>query len=315
MTGLKPLILDNCSSKGGTAKRIWSGMKDEIINRFPVKPVIFFYDFPFLGDGYSELDELIRENDINTLISAGGDGSVNYLTNYLADRECGNKLSLGAIGLGSSNDFHKPIQNVINGIPLRLNYQNRIQSDLGKVEFCDSRGRQKSKYFIINASIGVTAEANLLFNRSSGLLPFLKKRWTNGAIIYSTLRTFLTFKNFSARLEFGGKVQSVNLSNLSVLKSPHVSGNMKYDQDINPGDGRLGLNYCCDLNIPDLLKLMNDLGKGRFEGKPKRFSYYTTSLRIQTEKPVALETDGEVEVGSNFIFSILPRAITTLGFN
>jgi len=315
MTLLKPLILVNSSSRGGTAERIWSGIKDKIINRFPEEPIIFFYDFPLLGNGYNELDEIINKNQINTLISAGGDGSVNFLANYLINRGNGNHISLGAVGLGSSNDFHKPMGEVVNGIPLRLNYQSLIQNDIGKVEFLDSSGKRKSKYFIINASIGVTAEANVFFNRNKGIIHYFKKRWTQGAILYAALRTIFVFRNFSARLEFGGKEKAVKLTNLSVLKSPHVSGTMKYDQEINPGDGMLGLNYCCEMNIPDLLRLMNDLGKGCFQGKPKRFSYYTTSLHLQTKKPVALETDGEVEKGTDFKFSILPRAITTLGYN
>ena len=67
MTALKSLILVNSSSRGGTAERIWTDIKDQILNRFPEEPQVYFYNFPFLGNGFSEIDELINKNQNNSI--------------------------------------------------------------------------------------------------------------------------------------------------------------------------------------------------------------------------------------------------------
>ena len=60
------------------------------------------------------------DDGIRTFIAAGGDGTVNALIDALV-RLRGtvalDDLTLGAVGLGSSNDAHKPIEREIRGIP------------------------------------------------------------------------------------------------------------------------------------------------------------------------------------------------------
>ena len=59
-------------------------------------------------------------------VAAGGDGTVNLLLNaILSAHEGGNGVFFGAIGLGSSNDYHKPLdqREFVGQVPVRINRQ------------------------------------------------------------------------------------------------------------------------------------------------------------------------------------------------
>ena len=85
------------------------------------------------------------------------------------------------------------------------------------------------KYFLLNASMGVTAEANNLFNNPDAVLKFLKKHFTGLAILYAAFRTIFSYKNFEAKIIFDSyETYSFNISNLSIIKSPNISGDLSY---------------------------------------------------------------------------------------
>ena len=74
------------------------------------------------------------DDGIRTFIAAGGDGTVNALVDALV-RLRGpialDDLTLGAVGLGSSNDAHKPVEREIGGIPVRIDAQRATPRDVG----------------------------------------------------------------------------------------------------------------------------------------------------------------------------------------
>lgn len=249
------------------------------------------------------------------LVSAGGDGSANYLLNLLM-RETGENarhLWLGGIGLGSSNDFIKPKTHFIHGLPTRLNWENAMPVDVGKAEWLDAGGKWQMRYFIANASLGVTAQANWFFNHGDWFIRFFKNRWTDLSILYTAVRTIWAFQNFPARLTFEGKTLDQHLSNLAVLKSPFVSGSFRFDDPVERDDGLLGVDICLDMSKMELLGTLVGLAKGRFRGRPKTMIFPTNQLHVQTDTAVALEMDGEVFQAYEVRFSVIPKAINLLG--
>lgn len=306
-------ILVNNSAKNNAGERKWLHIKNRVLEMMPSGTIVITYKSGFNMEQC--VRELITEKGINCIISAGGDGSVNFILNAIISclGESPAELHLGAIGLGSSNDFLKPVSTVISGIPVQINVNNPVLADIGKVTFIDHNSFRRSTYFIVNASIGVTAEANLLFNNGDFFIDHFKSRFINATILYTAVKTIMTFKNRHIQLSYDDVQQNINVTNLSVVKNPNISGSFKYDQKISINDGYLGLNYFYDLSKPELLKALYDLSKGRFSGKSKRCSVLTTSVKINSNEPLALETDGEVTFANDIEFSIIPAAIQVLG--
>ena len=98
------------------------------------------------------------------VVAAGGDGTVNGVLNAILTN--GTDVALGAIGLGSSNDFHKPFapDKCVDGVPVRLDPTQAVRADVGRATLTEPSGATRIRYFVLNASVGVVAQGNAFFN-------------------------------------------------------------------------------------------------------------------------------------------------------
>ncbi|MBP6978618.1 MAG: diacylglycerol kinase family protein [Bacteroidales bacterium] len=310
---MKIAILVNYSANHNRAEKRWNKIKEDILREIPVDCIVMEFHPPF--DTEECIRILIQEHGIEGVISAGGDGSVNRVLNAIMNLKHSGlpKIQLGAIGLGSSNDFLKPVTTRVGGFPVRINVNQSSFADVGQVSFIKTDGQSSSLYFVVNASLGVTAEANLLFNKGDYFLNNMKSLSVKTAILYAALRTIIRFRNKSIQVLYDRVEKTFNMTNVSVVKNPNISGNFRYDQKILPDDGYLGLNYCHDMNKIELLRTLMDLFKGRFSGKRKRVSALVRQVKVDSPNFLALEVDGEVLLAKNIEFSILPGAIRLAG--
>jgi diacylglycerol kinase (ATP) len=246
-------------------------------------------------------------------IAAGGDGTVNLLLNALMNSSTEKEnILFGTIGLGSSNDFHKPFrpEAVIKGVPLRMNFQKAILSDVICVQYRNFQNRPHTRYCLINASIGIAAQANAIYNSRISWIEFIQKISIEAAILASALKTILTFKNIPCQIELNGtEPRSFRLTNLGVIKNPHFAGGMCYDTPIQPDDGKLGVNLCNDMTIGEAVGTLIKLYKQQFQGRPKTQTYSTKNLTIKSNQQFALEMDGEVVHTNQVKFEVIPKAM------
>lgn len=276
----------------------------------------------FLSFTYDELqspeslDNLLKKRITNgekIFIAAGGDGTVNLLTNALMKWDgCNGPFILGAIGLGGSNDFHKPFSahSKIKGIPVRLNWQEAVPSDIIRVQYKSVRGNILTRYSTINCSIGITSQANTFCNSRSKLVERLSHRSVEASIIYCALRTLFSYKNISCTLMLNAeKPKDIQLTNLGVVKNPHFAGGLCYGTDIKPDDGKLGVHLTFDMTKLEVIKTMINLYKHRFPHNSKTNTWITPNLAIESDNLFALEIDGEV-VDTNYVqFDFLKKTL------
>jgi len=250
------------------------------------------------------------QNGEREFAAAGGDGTVNSLLNILLSvvtPEQRETVRFGALGLGSSNDFHKPFvrKDMVEGIPCKLGFRHAVARDVGCLVAATDAGFI-TRYFLVNASVGITAEANRFFNSPDPILQFLKRVSTSAAIAYSAFTTIARFTGFRATLcsaEHGSV--TTTLSNLGIIKSPHCSGHFVYPSPAKYNDGTLQVYVSRDMNRWEILQFARSLIRsGRI---PKTDRWSTTSLIVTAERPFAVEFDGEVISTSFAQFGILPR--------
>jgi diacylglycerol kinase family enzyme len=302
------VLLINPRAAGGTALNKWKRIESGFACRFP-------HPSFYILDGASATSEAIRHarsRGETHFVAAGGDGTVNAVLNALLSEESNPDAaccSLGAVGLGSSNDFHKPFcrEKFLADIPVRLHFHRALPCDVGALSF-EHNGSTLTRYFLANASCGVTAEANWYFNNPDPLLAFLKRRSTSSAIISAAVRTILRYRNFEASLSVSGAASlPTRLTNLAVLKNPHVSGSFTYDTPVAPDDGLFALNLCEDMTKTELLNLLSSLSRGKFSALPRTRSWRSATLAINAEHPFAVEYDGEVISTRSAHFQVLPK--------
>ncbi len=307
-------ILVNGKAAAGRGFKRWQ----RIANEKPIKELdadIFFVDQSVSKEESARwlLDHLKRGS--RKFIAVGGDGTVNFLLNLIIKHINGktrlSEISLGAIGIGSSNDFHKPFsysaKHCVKKYPCKLDFSEVVATD---VLFALNRTTDSVHYFLVNASAGITAEANDLFNRLDSQALRLKSLNAGIAILYSALKTMFAYKNTAVTLETGDSVTTkCELTNLGIIKNPHFSGSFRYNRGALPGSGDFLLHLSYNMGMFEALRTLCHLARGRFEGLPKTITRATRSLRMRSVLPICFEMDGEVSKTSDVEIGVLGERI------
>ena len=302
------LVLLNPEAGGGRAMERWAAIEDEVRRRLgPITVEIAAGPVVMRDCVQRALDRGER-----AFVAAGGDGTVNAVVSAILEHlpspaEAG--IRIGAIGLGSSNDFHKPFEahDAISGIPVRLEFAAAIPGDACRIDYVDTLNRFRSCEWLINSSVGTAAEANQRFNRPSRLLRRLKSRTTPAAIVCAALESVLRFRPQVLSLRIGAEHIRVRARNLGIVKRPNFSGSLSFGT-ASPGDGRLGVHLIGDVGLPRLALIVLRLLRGRFEGPGTR-SWSATRLTLSADRPFAIERDGEVVRTRSASYRVLPGAI------
>ena len=305
-------IIVNPHCHQGRGWKRWLSIRDSVMEILPEAQVIVSRA---AKDLEAIIEQILLSESKASIISAGGDGSINALINILltSGHPSGKQISVGAIGLGSSNDFLKPFGETIQGIPVRIRdrYPN-ILFDVGHVRYKDENNTDAQRYFIVNASMGVTAAANWQFNTPGSVLRELKKYFTAGAILYTAVSTIWKHRNIDCHIRYNQVNSLIAMSNINILKNPNVSGSFCYPQAIRPDDGLLGINICIDMGRKELLNTLIGLAGKKFVTGDQRISDLATSFYLHTAAPIVLECDGETMMANDIHISVLPKAIKIL---
>ncbi|MBI3038853.1 hypothetical protein HYY75_07380 [bacterium] len=296
------LVILNPLARGGTGKSLWNkvlpNVQEHLDPQIIVRPCV------------EKVDEEIKDalaKGIRMFVAAGGDGTVHQVINSILEAKKNYPLAdifFGAVGLGSSNDFHKPYSDSLFDVPLRIDSRYCSLRDVGFAEMVDLNGKLVKRFFLISGSLGFVAWANDYFNSNRFFLSVLKKSSTNLAILYSAFRTLRSFKNQKILVSLHGRTFESNLTNLSVSKTPYVGGCFRYDSEIAPDNGILSANIAENLSWIGIIKLMKDLSRGKFLGKPHRHHFLVKEIAITAKTLIPVELDGEIFFASAAKFRI-----------
>lgn len=304
----KTLIVINVAANSGAAKCKWETIEKEVLQYIGGEVIVRVYSPPF--DLQSFFKEIIK-HEYYQFIVGGGDGTINFVANILYELQVQGLLksfTLGALALGSSNDFFKPMAHLINGIPVRINIKSARFEDIGSVKIDNSNGEKLEKIFLVNAGLGVTADANFLFNNPNKLINFLKPKATQLAILATALITIFNHSNKTITIRIQKKIIEVAMSNLSIILIPYISGSFHYNKERSEKN-RFDIFLCKEMGRLSLLKTLIDLSRGEFKIGKGRIVYYSKNLRIKSKNDIPLEIDGEIFLGRSFDFELISKKI------
>jgi diacylglycerol kinase family enzyme len=300
----------------GTGRERWARVESEVAGRLGEMEV---EETRSLEGTTARLGELMARG-VTRLVAAGGDGTVNLLVNAMmalggrlmddGASDPRDSLTLGAVGLGSSNDFHKPYgpDDTIEGMPVHLDFGRARERDVIEIAHEGTAGAGR-RYSLVNASIGVTAEANARFNEPNLLVRALRPFSVDAAITAAVLTTLSVWRDVTCAVSTdGADPQMVSVTNLGVFKNPHFGGELCYEFAPERDDGTLGVALCEGMSARETLRTLSGLRERSFSG-PKTRSWKAKSIVASGDREFALETDGEVELAKRVEFRVAERRI------
>lgn len=302
-----PTVVLNPGAGGGRAARRWAAIESEVAKRIGPYELVTA-DRDSVG---SEIGRRLRMG-CREFVAAGGDGTVNLLLNALVtagDASMLDGVALGAVGLGSSNDFHKPRvpENVAQGVPLRLDRAGGGAHDIGRLRYSLEPEREQIRFWIINASIGTTAEANRRFNAPGRVLRLLRRVSPWRGITWAALRTIVGYRSRRMTVVVDGRPpRTVLVKNLGVVKNPHFSGDLCYGSPYEPASGHFFVHLLEHVPAPRLVLTLAGLLRGRFPAGRHAHSWRARRLLVTAAEPFAVELDGEVVSARRAEFDLLP---------
>lgn len=288
----KSIIL-NSNCKGGRGLEYWGKISPYLEKRYGPFDTHISMD---QAESRALIKNLIKQGE-RTFISVGGDGGINLIINCLIENKGRIPLSdftIGAVGLGSSNDYHKPFAEMIQKVPVRLNTAVPILRDVGEIIYIDENSTQNKTYFLISSSVGIVAEGNANFNKGGPMLTFFKKRTTDLAIFWTFFNTLRNFKNIP--LEYlidNSEIISLSTSYLAVSKTQFISGIFHFDEDIQRNDEKFMVKILYDYSKIGLINCLLNLSFGREKGLHNLLTRFVKTLEVSAPDPFILEYDGE----------------------
>lgn len=304
----KTLIIINGQANAGEAKRKWEVIEKAVLHNLDGKVIVKIYEPPY--DLRSFLNDFANLGYYRFIVG-GGDGTINFASNILyklQQRGIIKNLILGALALGSSNDFFKPISHQIQNTPVRIDMEQAKFEDIGIVNIQNKQGKIKEKIFMVNAGLGVTAQANYLFNNPNGIIAFLKPRAAQLAILATAILTILKHSNKRLTIRFNKEIIKVDLSNLSITLIPYVSGSFHYKKERSKR-GTFDIFLCKDMRRVALLKTLITLSQGKFKTGLNRIVDRSKVVEVQSKNDIPMEIDGEVFLGHYFKFQLKANVI------
>ncbi len=241
-----------------------------------------------------------------TVISVGGDGTINEVVNGLHQSGGLAATALGIISTGTGGDYGRTL-----GLPrhfrdavARLREPQKRVVDVGVV-FQGESG--EPRLFANFAGMGFDAEIVRRTTQQYKALGAL------GSYLAGLLATLVTYKNRTIVLKLDGEETERRVCTVIMNNGRYGGGGMKTAPEADISDGLLDVLVIGDVSKPDLLKSLPRIYSGTHLTHPKVDLYRVREIEVRSlDGAVPLQADGELLGTSPARFTVLQNSLTVL---
>ena len=250
------------------------------------------------GDGDAEAAAVLAvEDGCEALFVAGGDGTLNGAMNGLASAGVLDRIAVGVIPFGTGNDFAAAL-----GIPADADAAldvllagRELRVDLGEVNgrvFVNTSGGG----FIAEVSVAVTPQLKTIAGRLAYLI--------GGA------QVLMEFEPVGATISLdpGGHRLDVGLYTFAVCNSRSIGGGRLIAPQAVIDDGLLDVCLIESMSAIEFVALARKVAGGDHVNDPRVIYMQAESLRIDLDRDIKINTDGEVLEGRHCEYRVRPKA-------
>ena len=253
-------------------------------------------------DDHRDISSLALEaaqSEEETVVAAGGDGTINAVAAELA----GTHKTLGVLPVGTLNHFAKDL-----GIPLNL--EAAVQAVLQKHAMSVDVGEVNGRIFINNSSLGIYPQ--IVSRREAQQSRFARGKWP--AFLWATLQAFRRFPFLDLRVTFEGRQIMRKTAFLFVGNNEYEIAGFKLGSRACLNGGKLGLYLSQGTGRLGLFRLALHALFGRVDQAKDFEVFCVAEARVETRKRrLLVACDGEVALMETPLqYRIRPGALRVL---
>lgn len=250
-------------------------------------------------------DALVR--GATTVVSVGGDGTLNEVTNGYLDgtgRPWNPEAALAVFPLGTGSDFVKTAGGSRDPADLvrRLVSRSIRVIDAGLVEF-GSGGVPRARYFLNEGEFGSAAAVSDRVNRSTKIFG------GKVSFLIGVLRTLPKYRNTRVTIEVdGGPPKELVVNNLTAANGRFYGGGLQPAPHASLDDGLFDVIVFGDIDFKAQRRGLPLLRQGKHLDLPGVSWFRAKEVRVGAADEL-IDVEGEVIGRHPQKFAILPRAV------
>ena len=298
------MVIVNPVAGSGSTAREWPRIYRQLI----AAGLSFNFEFT-RGEGQGlEMARRAADAGYLCLVAVGGDGTVNEIANGILCSTRPASTLLGLVSCGSTCSFIRSL-----GIPrdygracCLLTGTGRTTIDVGVVCY-HCRGKLLRRFFVNAADVGLAS----VIADSWKYLPGGRGRRINHLLrTLAGLRCLGSYQNKILKLRIGNESESILGCNITVANGQYLGDGMHMAPHAKLDDGLLDIVTAGNLTRFELLKIWPRLYQGTYLRHSQIKERRATSVAIESDEPLLVETDGELLGESPASFSVIPSALT-----
>lgn len=275
------LVIVNPQAGGGKALRLWQRML-AVESGLNDVPCICDADH---AASQQSLRRLLKDRHYNRLLVLGGDGTVHGAVAAILEAGLGKQITLVINSSGTGSDFAKALGLATISAEETLNLLNAQPKAVDAIAVTLSSGEH---YYVANiASTGLSGETAWQVNQNPG----------HGPLAYATvgLRCAWQYPSPSASVWVDdAQVYAGPLFLFAAGNSRHFGNGMRITPMADVHDGILEIAIVQPVPRWQLPWRLLQLLRGTITGAPQYQHFRGARVRLESEKPVQMEMDGEV---------------------
>lgn len=235
------------------------------------------------------------------VVAVGGDGTVREVAEGLYRGGAGPVL--GIVPAGTGNDLAHGL-----GLPADAQHAASIACGAGSraldlIRALDPDGKEEAR-FATNAAV-----AGFCGRIAESLLPWLRRRVPRLAYPLAALSQLRDLGPHRLRLEIDGEPVETEAHMVVVANGPCAGGRVPLAPGADPGDGALDLMVIRAVRPTALAALVPLVLAGRHLGHPAVLSRRARSVRVESERPMWINLDGDTWKTGPAAFDVIPAAL------
>jgi diacylglycerol kinase (ATP) len=233
-----------------------------------------------------------RGPGFDAIVIAGGDGTVNTAAGAVAEID----RPMGILPFGTANDLAHtlgvPISPTAAADVIVAGHSRRI--DLGHVN---------DQVFLNAASLGLPVTV------AQSQDPDLKRRLRGFSYIIATIRALRTIRRFTVRITVDGQKSELKALQVTVGNGERFGGGMRVGSSPAIDDGLLDVFAIEAETLADLIHAAPAIRFGLQDSNPITRTFRGSEVRIETNRPMPINTDGEISTETPADFSVQRGAL------